>query len=451
VPEDSAHLHAQYGGNALDLWAIANEIAWAVEISSQPVPDPELFIPDSRRAWTRLFVAVVIGSLGSVGMWSVVVALPVVQAEFGASRGTASLAFTMVMLGFGSGGVLTGKITDRYGIVTAIGLGIGILGLGYIGAGMSSSIWQFILVHFAIGLSSSATFGPLMAEASHWFERYRGLAVTIAASGNYVGGTIWPPVMNWAMQAFGWRHTHIAVGIFTAVAMTLALIVLRMLMGAGTRRSHVNAPPPRVDLRLNINALTAILSLASIACCVAMSMPQVHIVAYCGDLGYGVARGAEMLSMMMAFGIVSRIGSGFIADRFGGLVTLMIGSSAQAFALLFYLFFDSLTSLYLISAMFGLFQGGIVPSYAIIVREAMPAREAATRVGIVIFASVFGMSFGGWISGVIFDATGSYAAAFLNGLAWNALNITIMVSLLIRARAYSAKVDTGFATRLRAN
>jgi MFS family permease len=360
--------------------------------------------------------------------------LPVVQTEFAASRGTASLAFTMVMLGFGSGGVLTGKITDRYGIVTAIGLGIGLLGLGYIGAGMSGSIWQFIFIHFLIGLSSSATFGPLMAEASHWFDRYRGLAVTIAASGNYIGGTIWPPLVNWGMQTYGWRTTHIAVGIFTAIAMTLTLIVLRTQMGAGVQRSHADAAPPRIDLRLSTNALTAILSLASIACCVAMSMPQVHIVAYCGDLGYGVTRGAEMLSLMLGFGIVSRIGSGFLADRIGGIHTLLIGSLAQGTALLFYLFFDSLTSLYVISAMFGLFQGGIVPSYAIIVREAMPASEAATRVGIVIFASVFGMSFGGWISGVIFDATGSYAAAFTNGVAWNAVNVTIMVLLLMRAR-----------------
>jgi MFS family permease len=382
----------------------------------------------------RLAVAVLIGSLGSVGMWSVVVALPVVQADFGATRGTASLAFTLVMLGFGSGQVLTGKISDRYGIVAAIGFGIGIIGFGYIGAGMSASIWQFILVHFAIGLGSAATFGPLMAEASHWFERYRGLAVAIAASGNYIGGTIWPPIVNWGMQSAGWRTTHVAVGIFTTVAMALAVVWLRLLMGAAERRSHVNAPPPRVDLRLSTNTLTAILSVASIACCVAMSMPQVHIVAYCGDLGYGVARGAEMLSLMLGFGIISRIGSGFLADRIGGIRTLLIGSIAQGCALLLYLFFDSLTSLYVISAMFGLFQGGIVPSYAIIVREAMPAAEAATRVGIVIFASVFGMSFGGWVSGVIFDATGSYAAAFINGLGWNALNITIMVALLLRAR-----------------
>jgi MFS family permease len=405
-----------------------------VVISSEFSADSELFVPDSRRAWARLAVAVLIGSLGSVGMWSVVVALPVVQTEFGANRGTASLAFTLVMLGFGLGQVLTGKISDRYGIVTAIGVGIGILGLGYIGAGMSPTIWQFILVHFFIGLSSAATFGPLMAEASHWFERYRGLAVAIAASGNYIGGTIWPPLVNWGIQTYGWRTTHVAIGIFTAVAMTLALGGLRILMGAGTRRSHLNAPPPRLDLRISTNALTVILSLASISCCVAMSMPQVHIVAYCGDLGYGVTRGAEMLSLMLGFGIISRIGSGFLADRIGGIRTLLIGSIAQGTALLFYLFFDSLTSLYIISAMFGLFQGGIVPSYAIIVRETMPASEAATRVGIVIFASVFGMSFGGWISGVIFDATGSYAAAFTNGLAWNALNVTIMVLLLLRAR-----------------
>jgi MFS family permease len=392
------------------------------------------FIPDSGQAWVRLALAVVIGSIGSVGMWSVVVVLPVVQSEFGATRGAVSLAFTLTMLGFGLGGVATGRITDRFGIVTAMGFSIVFLGLAYVAAGLSTTLWQFIAVHILIGLGTSATFAPLMAEASHWFERYRGLAVTIVASGNYVGGTIWPPLVNWGIQSVGWRTTHIAIGIFCAVTMMIVLALLRAQIGAETRRSHDNAPPPRVDLRLSTNTLTVMLGIASIACCVAMAMPQVHIVAYCGDLGYGMVRGAEMLSLMMAFGVVSRIGSGFLADRIGGIRTLLIGSVAQGFALLFYLFFDGLTSLYIISAMFGLFQGGIVPSYAIIVRESMPASEAATRVGIVILASVFGMSFGGWVSGVIFDASGSYAAAFLNGLAWNALNIAIGLALLIRAR-----------------
>jgi MFS family permease len=392
------------------------------------------FVLDSRQAWVRLGLALIIGSIGSVGLWSVVVVLPVVQAEFGASRGAASLAFTLAMLGFGLGGVATGKLTDRFGIVVAIGLGVLVLGLGYVGAGLSTTLWQFTAVHFAIGVGCSATFGPLMAEASHWFDRYRGLAVTIAASGNYVGGTIWPPLVNWSTQAWGWRSTHIALGIFCAVSMTAGVLLLRARMNGESQRSHANAPPPRIDLQIDTNTLTALLCIAGIACCVAMAMPQVHIVAYCSDLGYGVARGAEMLSLMLGFGIVSRIGSGYLADRIGGLKTLLIGSMAQMVALLFYLFFDSLSSLYLISAMFGLFQGGIVPSYAIIVRESMPAREAATRVGIVILASVVGMSLGGYVSGVIFDATGSYAAAFVNGLAWNAVNLTIVVALLLRAR-----------------
>ena len=382
----------------------------------------------------RLGLALIIGSIGSVGMWSVVVVLPGVQAEFGATRGAVSLAFTLIMLGFGLGGVATGRITDRFGIVLAVALSICFLGIAYVVAGLSTTLWQFIAVHFLIGLGTSATFAPLMAEVSHWFERYRGLAVGIVASGNYVGGTIWPPLVNWGTQVTGWRTTHIAIGIFCAVTMSLVLLALRARIGGATLRDHENAPPPRVDLRLSTNALTTLLCVAGISCCVAMAMPQVHIVAYCGDLGYGVARGAEMLSLMMAFGVVSRIGSGFLADRIGGIRTLLIGSVAQGFALLFYLFFDGLASLYVISAMFGLFQGGIVPSYAIIVRESMPAREAATRVGLVILASVFGMSFGGWVSGVIFDATGSYAAAFMNGLVWNALNIVIMVALLIRAR-----------------
>jgi MFS family permease len=165
-----------------------------------------------------------------------------------------------------------------------------------------------------------------------------------------------------------------------------------------------------------------------------MSMPQVHIVAYCGDLGYGAARGAQMLSLMLACGIVSRLVSGLICDHIGGLRTLLLGSVLQGVALLLFLPFDGLVSLYLISALFGLFQGGIVPSYAIIVREYFPPAEAGTRVGTVLMATLFGMALGGWMSGEVFDLTGSYHAAFLNGIAWNLLNLAIALTLLWRVR-----------------
>ena len=184
-----------------------------------------------------------------------------------------------------------------------------------------------------------------------------------------------------------------------------------------------------------------LLCVAGIACCVAMSMPQVHIVAYCGDLGYGPARGAEMLSMMLGFGLISRIAGGFIADRIGGVATLLISSVLQGVALFLYLLFDGLVSLYVISALFGLFQGGIVPMYAIIVREYFAPQEAGTRLGVVLMATLVGMALGGWMSGVIFDLTGSYQAAFLNGLGWNLVNVSIMLWLLLRAgRRRSARL-----------
>jgi MFS family permease len=161
-------------------------------------------------------------------------------------------------------------------------------------------------------------------------------------------------------------------------------------------------------------------------------MPQVHIVAYCGDLGYGVARGAEMLSLMLGFGMVSRIASGFVADRIGGVATLLLSSALQGVALFLYLLFDGLASLYVIAVLFGLFQGGIVPMYAIIVREYFSPQEAGTRLGLVLMATLFGMALGGWMSGVIFDLTGSYQAAFANGLMWNLVNVLIALWLLMR-------------------
>jgi MFS family permease len=179
------------------------------------------------------------------------------------------------------------------------------------------------------------------------------------------------------------------------------------------------------------NTLQALLMLAGLACCVAMSMPQVHIVAYCGDLGYGAARGAQMLSLMLGFGVVSRLASGLIADRIGGLGTLILGSVLQCLALFLYLPFDGLASLYVIAALFGLSQGGIVPSYALIVREYFPAREAGARVSLVLMFTVLGMALGGWLSGEIYDLTGAYKWAFLNGIAWNLLNMGVAFWLLM--------------------
>jgi MFS family permease len=375
-------------------------------------------------------------TIGGVGMYAMAVALPLIQAEFAVGRSEASLPYTFTMIGFGVGGILMGRMSDRHGVMLPVLIGAVCLGAGFVGAGMSATLWQFSLAHgLLIGLlGCSATFAPLVADTSLWFGRHRGMAVGIVASGNYLAGAIWPPLLQHYFDTAGWRTTYIAIGVFCLVAMfPLAFVLKRRppLQGAtaGAPAQTYAARP----LGLSPNTLLLFLSVAGVACCVAMSMPQVHIVAYCGDLGYGAARGAEMLALMLGFGIVSRLASGWISDRIGGLRTLLLGSALQALALALFLPFDGLLSLYAVSALFGLFQGGLIPSYAIIIREYFPPREAGARLGIVLMATLFGMALGGWMSGVLFDLTGSYRAAFIHGLGWNLLNMSIAFWLLRRS------------------
>ena len=394
--------------------------------------EPGLIIPDGRQAWWRLAAALGLSTIGGIGLWSVVVALPTIENEFGVARGGASLPYTATMIGFAIGGVLMGRLSDRFGVRMPIALGALMLGVGYIAAASATSMWQFILAQAVlIGmLGSSSTFGPLVADVTLWFEKRRGIAVAIVASGNYVAGTVWPPILQYAIETIGWRHAHIGIGVFCVVTMLPLSMFLRDRPVREKAGTHTGSEINLTQANLSPKTIQILLMLAGFACCIAMAMPQVHIVAYCGDLGYGITRGAEMLSLMLGFGIVSRLASGFIADRIGGLGTLILGSALQFLALLFYLPFDGLMSLYIVSAFFGLAQGGIVPSYALIIRDYFPAREAGARLSLVLMTTIVGMAAGGWMSGEIYDLTGSYQAAFVNGIAWNVVNLAIAFWLL---------------------
>jgi MFS family permease len=389
--------------------------------------------PDSGYAWWRVAISLALSTLGGIGLWSAIVSLPTIAAEFGVGRGEASLPYTATMMGFAIGGVLMGRLADRFGVMVPVILGTLMLGAGYVAAAQATTLWQFILAQaLLVGmLGSSATFGPLVADVSLWFVRRRGIAIAIVASGNYLAGTIWPPILQYAIETIGWRNAHLGIGALCVVTMLPLALTLRRRAPVDDGGVALSARHIAGTLRMSPAALQVLLVVAGLACCIAMSMPQVHIVAYCGDLGYGVARGAEMLSLMLGLGIVSRLASGLIADRIGGVGTLILGSTLQCLALLFYLPFDGLMSLYVVSALFGLSQGGIVPSYALIVRDYFPAREAGARVSLVLTATIVGMAIGGWMSGAIYDLTGSYQAAFLNGIAWNLLNMSIALWLLM--------------------
>ena len=195
--------------------------------SSLDLRDRQLSEVDSPAAWRRLGFAVAVGTIGSVGMWSMPVALPFVQADFGITRADASLPYTLAMMGFALGGVAMGRLCDRFGVVVAIMLGTLALGIGYVGAALVPSPLTFALMHLFIGVGASATFGPLMADMSQWFVRHRGIAVGMAASGNYIGGALWPPVLQHAMATEGWRHTYLGVGVFCVLATLPFIFALR--------------------------------------------------------------------------------------------------------------------------------------------------------------------------------------------------------------------------------
>jgi MFS family permease len=383
-------------------------------------------------------------TLGSVGMYVVVVLLPEVQKEFGISRADAALPYTVLMISFGVGGIVMGRWADRIGVFKVLLIGATGNLIGFVWASQSPNIVSLALAHGLIGLlGGAASFAPLLADTALWWKKRRGIAVAICASGNYVAGTLWPPVMQYGIEHIGWRQSYLFLG--CVCGLLIALLAVRMKPRPpmhDTSPSLHGAHETDRPFGLSMNQAQLLLCVAGLSCCVAMSMPQVHIVAYCSDLGFGAARGAEMLSLMLGFGIASRLISGVICDRIGGLRTLLLGSLLQGIALLLFLPFDGLVSLYVISAMFGLFQGGIVPSYAIIVREYFPAAEAGARVGSVLTATLFGMALGGWMSGKVFDLTGSYHAAFINGTLWNLLNFSIAAWLLWRTGGFRSRAKT---------
>ena len=400
---------------------------------------------DSLHAWFRLLISLMLMTIGNAGMWVIPVVLPVVQAEFLIGRADASLPYTLMMVGFGLGGVLMGRLSDRFGLFRPL-LGASLaIGAGFVLAAQTHTILGFALAHgVLIGLVGCAvTFAPLMADTALWFDRRRGIAVAVCASGNYLAGAVWPPVMEHFIATQGWRNTYTAVGIFCSVGMAALALLMRRRAPAQTAASTLSVQADDRDMPFGLrpNTATALLCVAGLSCCVAMAMPQVHIVAYCTDLGFGAARGAQMLSIMLACGIVSRLVSGALSDRIGGMRTLVLGSALQCTALLLFLPFDGLVPLYIVSAMFGLFQGGIVPSYALVVRENFSTQQIGVRVGTVIMFTMLGMALGGWMSGKVFDLTGSYHAAFLNGVAWNLLNLLIAVTLLMRLRRKKLESD----------
>ena len=395
------------------------------------------FSQDSHYSWFRLLITFLIGTSLNIGMWAIVIVLPDIQKEFNFNRGEVSVLFSFTMVGFALGNFILGKLVDKYGIILTLLFASFTVVLGFFISAFSYSLILLSFCHVMIGFGTAAGFGPLMSDISFWFSKRRGIAVSVAASGNYFSGIIWPTLISAIFSnTFDWRFLYVLFGIIAVIlTIPLSFLLRKKIEKSILDKETTEANQKLSEKFISPSLLLIILILASIACCVAMSMPQIHIVALCVDLGFSPIVGTNMLSLMLAGGVISRIISGVAVDYFGGFKILLVGSSLQCLALFLYLPFDGLTSLYLVSLIFGLAQGGIVPSYAVILREYLPPQNIASKIGIVLMATIFGMAFGGWVSGYIFDLSGSYSLAFLNGIIWNVINILLIIYLMFKGKS----------------
>jgi MFS family permease len=386
-------------------------------------------------AASTLMIATAFGS-----SYLVVVGLKAITADFGWPRQIPSGAYSLALLGAGIGGIVVGLWADRRGMGLPAIVGGVMIGLGAIIAGYADGALVFLGAHFLlIGFAGNGTmFSPLVTNITRWFDRRRGIAVAIVASGQSLAGAVWPPIFRYTIDEYGWRESMIGYGIVAiAILLPLSLIMRRRapvrLMAAGEGERGLMDGKGRI-LGMNANTVMVVVCGAIIGCCVAMSMPMVHIVAHCSDLGFSAARGAEMLSILLAAAFVSRIAYGWLADRLGGLLTLFIGSTLQLCGLALYTVIDSLYGLYAVSIFYGLGYGGIVPMYAIIVRQVFPESGAGWRMGVIFFFGTMGMALGGYVGGVIYDLTATYTLAFLTGIGFNLVNLALVGYLLLRQR-----------------
>lgn len=399
----------------------------------------------ARYGWVVVAVSCAIIALGSASLYITVVALKPIALENGWSRAMTAGAYSAAMLGAGIGGILMGRLTDRFGIARPVAVGIVLLCLGCAVVSYTTTLWQFLLVHLLlIGLlGNAALYGPLVANASLWFTRNRGIAVGLVASGQGLAGGLWSPVFRYTVETYGWRETYFYYGLFLAAVLLPLCLALRS--PARSEPANRSSSPGSSGLAPGESTVAGrgtlvVLSAAIIGCCIAMSIPVVHMVAHVSDLGFGLTTGARILSVALLCAIVSRIAWGSISDRIGGLTTLLITSTGQALALVALIFADTALTLYLTAAFFGLGYGGIVPAYAVFMREIYPVAGTATRMGLIIAFGTVGMATGAWLGGWAFDVYNSYRAAFILGAACNCVNLVLIGTLFLRRRRPRALV-----------
>ena len=389
---------------------------------------------ESRASWLVALTALGVYAVSYGAPYITVVALKPIAAELGGARSVPALAYSLAWLGAAAGGIGMGWLAERVGVRWTVMLGAVMIGAGLVVSTLGGRVPLFIGHGLLIGLLGNAGINaPLYIYVSRWFDRRRGSAVMLISSGQYVAGMVWPMIFEQAIAALGWRHTMLVYAVFeVAVILPVALTMFGPAPDASGAVATTGPVRGATVLGLRPQIAQGMLCVAGFLCCVPMAMPQGHLVAFCTDLGIPATQGAAMLSVLLGCGFLSRQIWGLVADRIGGLRTLLVGSACQITAMAGFLLTQNEAGLFAVAAFFGLGFSGIIPAYVVAIRELFPAAEASWRVPTVLLFSGSGMAAGGWLAGAIYDRVGFYAAAFATGLVFNLAHIIVIGSLVLR-------------------
>ena len=386
--------------------------------------------------WVVVFASLALHSISLGAPTILFVALKPIAADLDTARAVPSLAYSLLMIGAGVGGIAMGWWMDRRGVMQPVLFGSVMIGLGALLASHAEDRWSlFIATGVLIGLlGKAAMIAPLVANVTRWFDRRRGLAVAIITSGQGLAGAVWPAIVQYFNELVGWRGTFLYFSVFVAATMVPLALLLRPAapIAASDRPAAGSEDDDRRVLGLPSHVAQGMLWLAVIGCCTAMSVPIVHLVSHVTDQGYTLEQGARVLSVLFLAAFISRIGFGMLADRIGPVRTLLIGSASMAAMLLAFAFTTTYAGLFTAALLFGLGFSGIMPCYPLIIRLLFPVSQVGGRIAAQYMFSAAGMALGGWLGGVVFDAAGSYSPAFLVAFAFNAMNFAIVGILYTR-------------------
>jgi MFS family permease len=394
---------------------------------------------ETRTSWVVASVSLILLGLSFGGPWITAVGLKEITFDTGGARQVPSLAVSLAFFGAAVGGLLMGRLANSYGIRWTVITGATMIALGLV-ISAGGTPWQLYIGHgLFMGLLGNAGLNaPLFVYVSRWFDRRRGSALALISSGGYLAGFIWPTIFERAIANFGWRWTMIGFAIFQAVVIIpLAIVFLRPPPEAPAETAaHAGRGGKRKVFGWNGNLVFAMIAFAAFLCCVTMSMPQQHLVAFCSDLGISATVGAAMLSVLLGMGFFSRQAWGWVSDRIGGLLTALFSSILQCVAVSGFLFTQDVTGLFAVSVAFGLGFSALIPAYVLTIRECYPLSEAHWRVPTLLLLSGSGMATGGWLAGYLYDMHGYYAPAFITGVAFNIANMALLFMLVVRQRSY---------------